>query len=84
MTTIPPPPDKRHYCDELAPSRSGPGYGATGVADGTLWCCPLCHRWWVSQPCYESYGPTTAWYKVRWYHFRLRCRILDHSTRYTR
>lgn len=82
MSMIEPPPSK-HHCTDLAPSRPG-GYGSTGVPNGTLWCCPMCHRWWVSGPCYQSYGPTSAWYKVRWYHLRLRRRILDHSTRLTR
>ena len=64
------PPVARHNCEPLLPSRPG-GYGSTGVADGTVTRCPACRRWWVSRPCYESYGPVDWWVPVRWWNRRL-------------
>lgn len=63
---VPLPPD--HDCHEHLPSRPG-GYGSTGVPRDTVAVCP-CGRWWVSLPCYEHYGPTSRWYRVRWWRFR--------------
>lgn len=72
-------PGDRHDCRRLLPDSPG-GYGGTGVRDGTVARCPerVCGRWWVSLPCYESYGPTSRWHRVRWWHVSARRRIRAH------
>lgn len=70
MTTVIPPAD-HHDC--ALPWKSS-GFGTTGVLTGTLARCDVCGQWWHSAPCFESYGPTDVWRKVRWYHWRLRRR----------
>lgn len=59
-------PPRPHDCRRHLPHASA-GYGSTGVAEGTVALCPVCHRAWVCLPCYQSYGPTTWWRPVRWF-----------------
>lgn len=58
-----------HQCD--LPRMRG-GYGSTGYADYSVTQCAECGQWWYSAPCYEHFGPTSTWEKVRWFMFRLR------------
>lgn len=67
-------PKGSHRCQ--LPWQSG-GYGNTGHPDGSLVVCRTCEQPWVARPCFESYGPTQKWHKVRWYHRRLRKRLKD-------
>lgn len=69
-TELPPPPAGHKHA---LPWSSG-GYGSTDRPDETLIRC-ACGQWFVSLPCYESHGPVTKWYRVRWWHFRFRGRI---------
>lgn len=74
MSDFIPAPTLPHNCLAVLPWERG-GYGSTGDETGALRRCPECGRWWVSRPCYESFGPTSHWLPVRWYHFGLRRRI---------
>ena len=69
-----PPPDAGHSCP--LPHRSG-GYGSTGHPDGVVFICSECGAEWISRPCFESYGPTSVWKPVRWWHFSARRRIAE-------
>lgn len=73
MTVIE-PKQPAHICP--LPWKSG-GYGSTGLPDGTVFICPGCTTPWWAAPCYESFGPTQKWHRVRWYHWRLRRRIAE-------
>lgn len=76
MSNVILPTAGKHQCS--LPWRDG-GYGSTGLPDGTLASCTQCGRWWFSTPCYESFGPTSWWAPVRWYHRRLRRRIEEQA-----
>lgn len=71
MRLIEPPPSP-HRCD--LPSVRG-GYGSTGARDGTIAVCDKCNAAWFSGPCFQDYGPTTHWRRVRWFHWRLLRRV---------
>lgn len=51
---------------------------AEDYPDGTLACCPICHRWFRRTEVYVSFGSSPVWAPVRWYHWRLRRRTQPH------
>lgn len=67
-----PAPPRGHHC---ALPWDRVGYGSTGQRDGTVFVCGKCEQAWFSAPCYQTFGPTSHWRRVRWWHFRLRSRI---------
>lgn len=72
-TVYTPSTPKVHEC---RPARRLDYLNEIKYADGTIVCCDVCGQHWFADMVKEASLYVTKWYKVRWYHFVMKKRIL--------